>query len=282
MKDLRIMSQNLLGTDTEYPNYVKNPKWAERITVDLTEHTIEKRHPRFLALLEKYKPDSIGVQECSTHWRKRLSDGSLEKIGYARVGADKHEKIGVIYNTTTVRLVESSSIWLTEKPDELDLSVEWRESPDDRLIERLGMYALLEVIETGERYIHFNTHIDLPWNKIIQTKQVGVLLSYIKEIREKHGNPPAFLTGDFNFNYNSEAYAALIDGGIIDSAKASKVRDGISSFNKLIGPDYAPLPIDYVVGTDDVEYRKHTVAYDKFDDFFVSDHYAVCADVTIN
>lgn len=276
------MSQNLLGTDTEYPNYVKNPKWAARITVDLDEHTIEKRHPRVIKLIEKYMPDSLGVQECSTHWRKRFNSGSLEAIGYARVGADKHEKIGVIYNTKTVRLIESSSIWLTEKPNELDLSIEWRESPDDRLIERLAMYAVLEVIETGERYIHFNTHIDLPWNKIIQLKQVGVILDYMKEIIEKHGGVPAVLTGDFNFNKTSDAYAALLAGGVLDTKTECEISEGEGSFGKLIGPEYAPLPIDYVIGTKNLIYRKHKVIYDKFDGFFVSDHFAVCADLTLN
>ena len=35
MNDIRIMSQNLLGSDIEYPTHAKNPKFADRIKVDL-------------------------------------------------------------------------------------------------------------------------------------------------------------------------------------------------------------------------------------------------------
>ena len=183
MENIRIMSQNLLGSDTEYPTHAKNPKFADRIKVNLDEHTMEKRLPRVIKLIEKYAPDSLGVQECCTTWRKLFANGSLDSIGYVRLGATKHPKSSIIYNAKKLEVIESESIWLTEKPEELSLSVEWRESPDDPLIERLAMYAVFEIRESGERYIHVNTHIDLPRNSIIQPKQTELLLSYIEKIR---------------------------------------------------------------------------------------------------
>lgn len=283
MENIRIMSQNLLGSDTEYPNHAKNPKFSNRIKVDLTEHTMEKRLPRVISLIEKYSPDSVGVQECCTTWRSLFANGSLDEIGYVRLGATKHPKSSIIYNAKKLELIESESIWLTEKPEELSLSVEWRESPDDPLIERLAMYAVFEIRESGERYIHFNTHIDIARNSMIQVKQTELLLSYIENIRAKHGNLPAVLTGDFNFNPEAPAYAIITSSDVVrDTRTECNVSEGISSFNKFIGPDYAPLPIDYVFGTKNLIFRSHKVIQDTIDGHFVSDHYAVCADFTLN
>ena len=283
MENIRIMSQNLLGSDTEYPTHAKNPKFADRIKVNLDEHTMEKRLPRVIKLIEKYAPDSLGVQECCTTWRKLFANGSLDSIGYVRLGATKHPKSSIIYNAKKLEVIESESIWLTEKPEELSLSVEWRESPDDPLIERLAMYAVFEIRESGERYIHVNTHIDLPRNSIIQPKQTELLLSYIEKIRRKHNGLPAVLTGDFNFNPTSPSYDIIKSSDVVrDTRSECNVSGCISSFNKFIGPDYAPLPIDYVFGTKDLVFRDQKVIYDTFDGNFVSDHYAVCADFTLN
>ena len=163
--NIRIMTQNLLATDTEYEGYVKQDEWADRILVDLSQHTLAKRQPRILALIEKYAPDSLGVQECSASWRSYF-DKKLSTIGYKFIGASKNGKIGIVYNTETLTLIEDGSVWLTEKPNSLKISKEWTNGSDG-ISERLAMYAVFEVNATGKRYIHFNTHIDTKKNEII-------------------------------------------------------------------------------------------------------------------
>ena len=277
---IRIMSQNLLATDTEYEGYVKDPAWADRITVDLSEHTLAKRQPKILKLIETYAPDSLGVQECGASWRT-FFDKNLESIGYARVGAPKNQKIGIIYNTKTLKLIEKGSIYLTENPNSLKISKLWcSENNAEGITERLAMYCVFEVIATGERYIHFNTHIDTRKNDIIQEKQTEVIISYMNEIIDKHDGLPAVLTGDFNYNTGASEYRLLLDSGLVAAKTESTVSTGAGSFNKFISSSYHSSPIDHIIGTDNFDYYEYHVIYDMDGEYFLSDHYAVLADIS--
>ena len=279
-KTIRIMSQNLLATDTEYAGYVKDPKWADRIKVDLSKHTLSARQPRMLDLFATYAPDAIGVQECSSEWRTYF-DQNLSKIGYRRVGASKNQKIGILYNSQTLKMITHNSFWLTENPEKLKISSEWG-APSDGLTERLGMYIVFEVIATGQRFIMFNTHIDTGKNSIIQSKQTQVLLDYIVKVQEKYPGLPVVMTGDFNYNMSSDHYKVLMSTTLGDTKKLSLKSEGGGSFNKFIGSHYASEPIDQIVATrDGFVFHEYKVLYDTVDGCFISDHYAVIADMEI-
>ena len=279
-KTIRIMTQNLLATDTEYEENVKDPKWANLIKVDLSKHTLVARQPRVLDLFKTYAPDAIGIQECSTSWRNYL-DNNLSKIGYRRIGASKNPKIGIVYNTNTLKVITHNSFWLSEDPEKLKISSEWGK-PSDGLTERLGMYIIFEVIATGERFIMFNTHLDTSKNNIIQTKQTEVLLDYIVKAQEKYPGLPVVMTGDFNYNMTSAHYKVLMSTTLGDTKKLSVKSEGGGSFNKFIGQSYASQPIDQIVATKDgFVFHAYKVLYDTVDGCFLSDHYAVIADMEI-
>lgn len=277
---IRIMTQNLLATDTEYESIITDSRYSSRIKIALEDHTIEKRSSRIRQLIIDYQPDSLGVQECSSPWRNYFAS-VLSDIGYARIGADKNQKIGIIYNKSTVKPIANGSFWLTEAPESLKISSEWSNGSDG-LTERLGMYVVFEVIATGERYVHFNTHIDTAKNSIIQAKQVGVILDYIEKITAEYDGIPAVLTGDFNFNSDAAAYRTLISTTLGDTRSLCEISTGGGSFNKFIGQDYASLPIDQIMATKDgFIFNEYKVIYDTFNGHFASDHYAVIADISI-
>lgn len=272
---IRIMTQNLLATDTEYEGYVSK---GLEISVKLEDHTLAKRQPRVLSLIKTYMPDSLGVQECSASWRTYF-DANLSSIGYKRIGASKNQKIGIVYNTDKLTVVDSGSFWLTESPETLRISEAWGTSSDG-LTERLAMYVVFEVKATGERYVHFNTHLDTKKNSIIQTKQTEVILEYINKVLTKYGNIPVFLTGDFNYTSDSPSYTVLTDGLLSDTKSIAMESSGSGSFNKFKGQDYASKPIDQIMTVKDtVTVTQYRVVYDRFDGCFASDHYAVYIDV---
>lgn len=277
---IRIMTQNLLATDDEYEGIIKDPAYSSRIKISLADHTVAKRTARVLKLITTYQPDSLGVQECSAPWREYFNT-ALSSIGYSRIGADKNPKIGIIYNCSTLKPIANGSFWLTEAPESLKISKEWS-TGNDGITERLGMYVVFEVIATGERYIHFNTHIDTNKNSMIQSKQVGVILEYIEKISAEYDGIPVVLTGDFNFNSESSAYKTLLSTTLGDTKKLCDISSGGGSFNKFIGRDYASLPIDQIVATKSgFIFDEYKVIYDTFDGRFASDHYAVLADIAI-
>lgn len=275
---IKVMTQNLLATDDEYKNFVAG---GLEISVKLEDNTIAKRQPRVLSLIKKYMPDSLGVQECSAPWRQYL-DNNLGKLGYKRIGAPKNQKIGIIYNTKMLKPVATGSFWLTEDPETLKISKEWGKDSDG-LTERLGMYVVFEVVATGEKYVHFNTHLDTAKNSVIQTKQTEVLLNYIEKVTKEYGNIPAVLTGDFNYNMDSPAYGTLTGGVLGDAKKLALKSKGAGSFNKFKGEDYASKPIDQmVVSKEGLMVESYNVIYDRFDgNNFASDHYAVIISIGI-
>jgi len=277
---LKIMTQNLLAGDDEYVTNMKDSSYAARCTIKLEDHTLVKREPRVLSLIETYAPDSLGVQECSSPWRTYFAS-KLRTIGYAIISADKNPKIGIIYNKSRVKPVAQGSFWLTEDPEKLKISTEWA-SASSSLIERLAQYVVFEVIETGERYIHFNTHVETNKNNVIQTKQTEVILSYIEKVSAEYGGLPVVLTGDFNYTLESTAYKTLCSGVLGDTKTLAAVSSGAGSFNKFIGKDYAKLPIDQIITTKDlVNVKTYKVIYDTFDGCFVSDHYAVISEIEL-
>ena len=271
---ITVMTQNLLSgaAGKDYQN-------ADYITVDYKQHTLEKRFPRFIKLLKQYQPDIVGLQECCAEWRSMMAGGALESAGYARVGATKHQKVSVLYNTNKLKLIETNSIWLSEDPENLSLTKEWGNPETEFLVERLAMYCVFEVIETGERFIHFNTHIEIPSNSIIQTKQTEVLVSYVDEIRAKFDNIPAVVTGDFNYNYKSEPFKVLLSTCLKNTKTESTFSSGAGSFNKFIGKTHHAEAIDQILATDNFDFRRYRVLYDTFDGNYVSDHYAVLAEL---
>lgn len=275
---IKVMTQNLLATDDEYKNFVAG---GLEISVKLEDNTIIKRQPRVLSLIEKYMPDSLGVQECSAPWRQYF-DNNLGKLGYKRIGAPKNQKIGIIYNTKMLKPIVTGSFWLTEDPENLKISKEWSNGSDG-LTERLGMYVVFEIAATGERFVHFNTHLDTAKNSVIQTKQTEVLLNYIEKVTKEYGNIPAVLTGDFNYNMDSPAYGTLTGGILGDAKKLALKSKGAGSFNKFKGEDYASKPIDQIaVSKEGLMIESYNVIYDRFDgNNFASDHYAVIISIGI-
>ncbi len=262
---LKIMTQNLLATDTEYANVT---------TVDPSMHTLIKRMPRILSLITTYSPDSIGVQECSATWRSYF-DVNLPRVGYSRIGADKNPKIGVIYKAAALSPIDSGSFWLTESPETLKISKEWNATT-----ERLGMYVVFEVVATGERFVHFNTHFGFE-NTVFVENQAKVLLEYIKKITDKY-NCPVTVTGDFNFNSTKPYHAQLTSGILKDTKDIAIDSVGAGSFNKFRSQDYASLPIDLVfVSEADWDVVKYRVIYDTYDGYFASDHYAVISEMKL-
>lgn len=262
---MTVMSLNLLATDTEYQANANNSK-----------HLIAVRQPRINAVILDHLPDTIGLQECSAPWRQYFD--SLGKTwSYDRVGADKNQKISILYNTDTLTLVDSGSIWLTEDPENLKISVAWKGTT-----ERLAHYAVLEVKASGKRYVHVNTHIGFD-NADVAMGQAKTVRDYCEKLHADTGYP-IVCTGDFNFTLESDYYKAYVEGLMADTKHlAAESSTGTGSFNKMGVSGYPKAyPIDQVmVSEGDWDVYTYEVDYRTFDGWYYSDHYAVVATLTL-
>lgn len=262
---LIVMSQNLLATDTEYET---NPNNAQ--------HLIKLRQSRIASIFLDHLPDSIGLQECSSPWRSYF-DGMRNLWTYSRVAADKNPKVSILYNTDTLKLISSGSIWLTEEPETLKISREWKGTT-----ERLAHHAVFEVIATGQRYVHVNTHIGFD-NDAVAMGQAKVVRDYCDRLHSETGYP-VVCTGDFNFTMSSPCYVAFAEGIMGDTKLlATGSSTGTGSFNKMGHEGYPKAePIDQVmVSRDDWDVYTYAVDYTTFDGWYASDHYAVVAEIKL-
>ena len=262
---MTVMSLNLLATDTEYAANANN-----------NQHLIQVRQPRIREIILTHMPDSIGLQECSAPWRQYF-DGMDASWSYDRTGASKNQKISILYNTDKLELVKSGSIWLTEDPEHLKVSVEWKGES-----ERLAHYAVFKIKETGEHYVHVNTHVGTE-STLLQTGQATVVRTYCEQLAEETGYP-VVCTGDFNFTLESPSYTALTETLLRDTKfEAAESSTGTGSFNKMGKAGYPKAyPIDQVlVSADDWNVYTYAVDYTTFDGCYYSDHYAVVATMTM-
>ena len=159
-------------------------------------------------LILEYNPDIIGLQECTYDWYKKLTK-EMPEYSFIGVGRDtgKLEKdcgemTAIMYKTDKYTLIDSDTFWLSETPD--TPSQGW----DGDYI-RICTWAILKDNATGKEFVHVNTHlenIDDGTGKVALTNGTQMVKDKITSF-----DKPVILTGDLNFEKDSEYYNVIKD-----------------------------------------------------------------------
>ena len=180
---------------------ISNISWGQTFKVmtynikyDNVRDTVNNWHDRkdYMAqLIDYYGPAFLGIQEGLSHQVIFLDD-ALTDYSFVGVGRDdgktKGEYSALFYDKTMFKVIESSTFWLSETPDEV--SVGW-----DASMERVCSYGLFENLETKERIWVFNSHFDHIGP--VARKESAVLITHkINAVNTQ--NLPVILMGDFN------------------------------------------------------------------------------------
>ena len=195
--DIRIVSFNVLVAQEDF-------SWSPWV--------IGERPDKFKAFIEFYKPDVVGLQECSEKWH----DGIKEKLGdtYEFLNPDFGGQADmncspIIYNKTTVRVIASEVYSYTIG-----------NSPRFRLID-IGVF---ERISDGARFIVSSTHLDPGWegsdggDKTYERNvQAGELVQKAREYIETW-NCPYISTGDMNCPAGDIPYNTIVNSGVLTDA----------------------------------------------------------------
>lgn len=257
---------------------------------DTTSHgafSTSVRGAHLLTLIEGYDVDSVGFQEATNDWMLYLRP-EMAKRGYAYVGVGRdsgtddltatgtgNEFAPVFYKADKYKLLEADTFWLSETPDQKS-GTAWNASNT-----RICTYAVLENQETGERYIHFNTHVDHT-SDLARENGIRIITARITRISEKYGNIPAVSTGDYNSTEDSTVHEAMTS--IMDDSKqiAKSIVVGGKTFCEYQNPDawesgnlgeinstpnvdYTKSPIDFIFLTKGMfEVGRYTVVNDMF------------------
>lgn len=229
-----------------------------------------QREPLIQKFFAEQLPDSFGVQECEPFWEERLS-AVIE--GYTRAQDITMTKNYIYYRTEKYDLIDNGVFWLSETPDEISQGFGSR-------FYISCCYAVLENKETGARYVHVNTHIDVS-SSTIRMAEIRVLVPRIEAMFGNSGYP-IILTGDFNTYEENAVIQYLYNNGYKNSRDISEDASMMPTFNNYVYYDPVQYrgPIDFIFVKGELKVRKTDVV-DCVDGKHMSDHNAVVACIDI-
>ena len=237
---------------------------------DSSDPDVLYRSEGLIALIEKYQPDVMGVQEYTPGWHLMMEsfyeEGPYEIAMQYRSTSDQ-EATGIIYNAQRLERLYEEYFWLSDTPQEESKS--W-----DDICARIVTRCDFKDKKTGVKFTHLNTHYGL--TSISQENAGTQLHGYIKE---KLAGRAVFLTGDMNcdvgsFGYiNTTAEDLLVDSFLL----AEEFGETCGTFNGFTGQAGTSV-IDYVFVTPEkIMPSYYSVLTDQPDGVIISDHFAVMA-----
>lgn len=248
-QELSVMTYNI---KLDYPKEGDN-SWAIR-------------KPFFINQLKFYEPDVLGVQEAMPNQMKDM-DRLLDDYSFVGVGRDdgkdKGEFSAIFYKRNKLKVLESSTFWLSATPNKVSMG--W-----DAVCNRVCTYALFKDKKTKQKFWVFNTHFD-HIGEIARRNSVKLIIEKIKELNVK--DYPVVLMGDFNLEPESENIN-YIKTNLRDSKEVSLSEPfGPSgTFNGFQFHEPVTRRIDYIFVNPKIKVNKYAVLSDNWDCKYPSDH----------
>ena len=232
------------------------------------------RVKKFAAYMEAVKPDSIGTQEMNQKWLDKLSTimSDYDSYGVIRGGddnANKSEMNAVFWLKDKYTAEANGTFWLSETP-------ETESKYEGAGCYRICTWVLLKNKETGEQYIHMNTHLD---NASEEAANYGavVISAKMDELTEQYGCA-IVLTGDFNEVAGMTGYNTISEK-LQDAKEASGNTERKTTYQAWGKTDYGEA-IDFIFTTNGLPVSQYQVL-DDLSNGYVSDHYGIMADITL-
>ncbi|WP_226683190.1 endonuclease/exonuclease/phosphatase family protein [Sutcliffiella horikoshii] len=227
--------------------------------------------------INAYTPDVIGTQEATIPMLEWLKDRFKESYEVYAVNRTVSTEVGefsaVFVKKSRFTIGSKGSFMLSETPDIIG-SMGW-----DAHCERICSW--LELIPTGETQPvlrFFNTHLD-HMGKLARKEGLKLIRD---EIRSKDNTKslPVILTGDFNDVPDSEPLAEVSSMESCYSCFTAEEKERSLTFHAFEGGIKGD-PIDYIFGTNGVEFLTVRIIRDSTDGGYPSDHYPVLAKVKL-
>jgi endonuclease/exonuclease/phosphatase family metal-dependent hydrolase len=246
------------------------------------------RQTQVAALLQKYQPDLIGLQEV-LHEQLTTLAALLPAYSWVGVGRDDGVAAGeyapIFYRPDRLVLQESGHFWLSQSPEQIG-SFGW-----DAACVRVATWARFTDTATGAQFIHLNTHLDHS-GLVAQIESAKLLQTFLA-----HQAPtiPALITGDFNCTPDSAPYQALTTAA---QAAGTAFHDALTqSVTPHEGPtatfttnfaDPLQEKIDYIFlrtrkdAATTFTVQRHVILADQQNGCYPSDHLPVWAELSVS
>jgi endonuclease/exonuclease/phosphatase family metal-dependent hydrolase len=241
------------------------------------ENAWPKRIALFFEPIERDQPDLIGFQEVEAVQYDLIAE---RMKGYAFLGVGredgkrKGEFSSIGYRRDRFATLASGTFWLSETPTVVG-SKSW-----DAALPRICSWVRLRETATGRELVFANTHFD--HRGVVARREAARVLS--EQLGPIVKGVPAILTGDFNINEDTPAYAALVKPAKpewiawIDSYRTifPQRQPDEASFNGFKGTVKGSR-IDFVFHTTHYKATAATIDRTSREGRYPSDHYPVTA-----
>ncbi|HEY5967284.1 MAG TPA: endonuclease/exonuclease/phosphatase family protein [Chitinophagaceae bacterium] len=221
-----------------------------------------------------HKTHVLGVQEALHDQMMDLSQ-SLSQYKYAGVGRDdgktKGEYSAIFYDSTRLRLLGSSTFWLSLTP-EIAGSKSW-----DAAITRIVTWAKFKDATSKKIFFVFNTHFD-HIGKEARRESAKLIRQRVKEIA---GSSPVIIMGDYNSKPSDDPIKILTDSTDKDrfiDTKAISLTPHYGpqgTFNAFTSKETDNEPIDFIFLKGKWKVLQHATLSQTWGGRFSSDHFPV-------
>jgi len=218
----------------------------------------------------------LGVQEALHEQIMDLSQ-SLSQYKYIGVGRDdgktKGEYAAIFYDTTRLKLLGSSTFWLSLTPGVAG-SKSW-----DAAITRIVTWAKFKDAGSKKTFFVFNTHFD-HIGKEARRESAKLLKQRVKELA---GSNPVIIMGDLNSRPTDDPIKILIDSSDKDKfidTKAVSLTPHYGpqgTFNGFTSKEIDNEPIDFIFLKGKWKVLQHATLSQTWGGRFSSDHFPVFA-----
>ena len=279
MKSFLLGSLILIST-VSYSQSVSVMSYNIRLDTEADGINQWKNRPdKVVALIKKYNPDLLGVQEALHNQMMDLQKGLSEYafIGVGRDdGKDKGEYSAIFYKKEKFTVLSHNTFWLSETPN-VPGSKSW-----DAAITRVVTFAMLEDKSTGKSFLYANTHFD-HIGKEARKNSASLIKTYLKgymagaTLEKTLKEIPVLVSGDFNSEPTDEPYLTMIDGKDIHLFDARPATDLTGTFCGFEFDKITCRTIDYVFHSSQWKASDYKVIQDHDGKYYPSDHLPVMA-----
>jgi endonuclease/exonuclease/phosphatase family metal-dependent hydrolase len=232
-----------------------------------------KRSHKVYALIKKYNPDLIGLQEVLHHQLMDLLD-NLPAYSYIGVGRDdgktKGEYSAILYKKDQFKPLQQNTFWLSETP-EIPGSKSW-----DAAITRVASWGKFKDTKSNKEFLMINTHFDHIGKEA--RKNSALLLK--QKASEIDKNLPLIITGDFNCTREEPPYATIMEPkGVVLTDPAKSNPPGTFCSFKVNSIECRG--IDYIFHSREWTAKNYKAIQDNDGKYYPSDHLPVMTTLTI-
>ena len=257
-------------------NLIKILDYNIRCANDGENKMIADRAPRLQAMVEKYQPDVIGLQEASRPWIRQLEDRFWQTycMRYIYRANTSKEACPILWKRERFELRDEGYFWLSDSPEAITKSFGTKHY-------RICGWVRLRDRQTGKSFIFCNTHMAGGWPTVPSSKLILERLEQNKAFTE-YG---AFLTGDFNIPPKHQGYDVLNESG-----KLRDINDALGFNEAYTNNGYNERPDDHPYNSikdfifftpDYMKPLRYQVVNENFFDGWVSDHRGLYAEVEL-